>query len=254
LRLLIIAPTVLPLGAGKYGGVELVVSTLVKELAKTQDITVAAPVGSKVPKGVDLIETVNLPAEQDRDDLIPAIVTGIKDYDVIHDFTHRHVFKDRANAIHMCYNPIHIRYDFTSKMNVVCFSDWQRERFEKMYGQKALTMPCNVVDTEVFKPDPGAKRERFLFLGKMSPDKGAHSALRYADELGVPLDIVGGLIPSDSRSFVEYLQKVVSRRNDITLHFNVTEQEKLSFLQNAKALIYPCQIDDPSWFAGVEEW
>jgi glycosyltransferase involved in cell wall biosynthesis len=245
------------LGGDRYGGIEKICLDMVKALVNSgQEVTVAAPEGSEMPEGVDFfIPTVNLPQEQDRDSLIENIVTGIDDWDVIHDYTHHHVFKDSDRTIHMMHDPIRTRFDFKAKKNVLCYSEWQAKRFEAMYGQKALVMPLNFVDTDVFKPDPQAKRERFLFLGKMTPDKGADLALRYCEELGYPIDIVGGLIPSDGHGYAAAVEEACrSSKVDAGFHFNVTETEKLKFLQNAKALIYPQSLDDSHWLTGIEAW
>lgn len=253
MRILVVAPAVMPIGGERYGGIEKLVYDWSKALANTgNEVTIAAPLGSRIPPNTGLIGTVSLPREQDHDDITESRINP-DEFDVIHDYSHHHVLKDENRAIHVIHDPIHQKFDFKSKKNVLCYSNWQKERFEALYHQKALVMPLNFVDTDVFKPDPDAKRERFLFLGKLTPDKGAAIAIAYCKELGYPLDVVGGLIPSDSTAYRDVVERMC-RDNGFGFHFNVTESEKLAFLQNAKALIYPQSLDDSHWLTGMEAW
>jgi len=254
-----VGTSVIPIGHGKYGGIEKLCYDFVEGLHRLgHQITVAAPRGSRVPEGVKLIETVKLPDYQDRDDitdkkLIPWLVPNI-DIDAIHDFSHKHVLKERVfPSIHMVWHPITHYYLFQSNYNAVCLSNWQKERFEKAYVQKAIVMPM-CVDTDKYRPVDNPSRERFLFLGKISPEKGVHLAIQYCRELGAGLDVVGGLIPSElNSSYLQSIQKLCEGDN-IKLYFNVTEEEKIGFLQNAKAVIYPVQQDEAHWLVGIEAW
>lgn len=257
MKILIISTSVVPVGYGLYGGIERPALDYARIYAeKGHKVIMAAPLGSTVPEGIEWIPTVKLPEEQDRDDIVEEKVRlANPDYDIIHDFTHHHVFKrPEDKAVHMMFDPIAIRFDFKAKQNVTCYSNWQRGRFEKAYGQKGLTMPCNAIDTTFFKPADGVKRERFLFVGKMSPNKGAHLALQYCEQLGLPLDIIGGLIPSDDTGYVRLMKNRVSGSKNVSFAFNVTEEEKRDLMQNAKALIYPEMLDDCHWLTGVETW
>lgn len=264
MKLLIIAPSVVPLGTGRYGGIEGLCLSFVEQLNKRgHKVSVAAPIGSKVPDGVNLIETVKLPEEQDRDDIAYSemATTELETFDVIHDFSHGHkLARNESNlpTISMLWDPVVHTYP-KAPYNMVCLSNWQKERFEKKYNQKAIVMPM-MVNTDKYKPDPNAKRERFLFLGKISQEKGVHKAIEYAKELKVPLDVVGGLIPSEEGSqYLKNIQIMVDRaryheNHDIQLYYNVTEDEKIRFLQNAKAVIYPVQQDEAHWLVGIEAW
>ena len=265
MKVLIIAPTVVPLGTGHYGGIELLVSHHLQGLVDAGDsVTVAAPYGSIVPSGVKLIETVRLPEEQDREDLaIDAIAHDVVEhaglqsigYEVIHDFSHKHLIGQRGRkipAVYMMWDPIYFKYP-KSTYNIICLSQWQVDRFELLYNQKARLGLTGWIDTKLFKPNDNHRSDRYLFLGKLSQEKGADLALLYAKKLNVPLDIVGGLIPSEYDSGLrKFLEQEC--RGDIQLHFNVTEEEKLRYLLNCKALIYPVVQDEAHWLAGIEAW
>ncbi len=258
MRILIISTSVVPLGSGRYGGIELLCSTFIEGLVKAgQDVTVAAPVGSRVPDGAHLFDSVTVPEHQDDDRL--ALMTvypklRAEGFDVIHDFSHGHQMSKtnpHMPVVSMLWDPVTHHYDKAS-YNIVCLSQWQRQRFEKAYNQRAIVMPM-CVNTERYHPLSSPRRERFLFLGKISPEKGVHLAIYYADKLRTGLDVVGGLIPSEQES--PYLKTIYDLCNDrVRLYFNVPEEQKIDFLQNAKGLIYPVQQDEAHWLAGMEAW
>lgn len=238
-----------------YGGIELLVSTWAEALSKAgQSVTVACPIGSKLPEGVKNITTVDLPDWQDRDDVTDNILhlDAYKDkFDVVHDFSHKNVLKDRA--VHMVWNPVSVKYPFLAKNRQVTLSEWQKGRFRQAYGQDSRIMPM-WIDTDKMKPVEHPIRERLLYFGAIVPAKGALLAIDYAKKLGLPLDVAGGLIPSELGS--EYL-KLVREACDgekIRLHFNVSEEKKRELIQNAKAAVYPVQQAEAHWMTGMECW
>ena len=261
MKLLIVSSSVVPVGTGRYGGVELLVERAAEGYLKAgHRVTVAAPVGSKVPNGAELLETVNLPEEQDDDTKAGRIALKEfmvrADYDAIHDFSHRGAFHARQfPAIHMIWNPVTVRYDFQPDNKAVCLSNWQAARYKWMYGRDAVVGKTGFIDTSVYRPYPDERSDRFLFLGKLSPEKGPDLAIQYAQELDVPLDVVGGLIPSEAMNNA-YVHGLVEseERPEIEVNFNVTEEEKVRFLKRAKALIYPVRQEEAHWLAGIEAW
>lgn len=232
-----------------------------------QEVTVAAPIGSKLPTGVELIKTVRLPEEFDREDIaIDQISRHVLNnytaatkspWDIVHDFSHKHFLGLQGRdipAVFMLWDPVVYRYP-KSRYNIMCCSEWQRLRFEQMYQQKALHGQF-WVDTEFYRPvEQGARTNRFLFLGKLSPEKGPDLAIEYCKELGVELDVVGGLLDKEAQNngYLERLNSMVDGEK-IQLHFNVSEEEKLNFLQTAKAMIYPVRQDEAHCLAMIEAW
>jgi glycosyltransferase involved in cell wall biosynthesis len=256
MRLLLVAPSVVPLGTERYGGIEkLLLDFADGLLMRGHEVTIAAPRGSIVPSTARLIETVCLPAEQDRDDLAAAAVSATDPFDAVHDFSHLHALarrEPRPKALFHIWSPVVRRYP-VAHYNVVAISDWQRERFERVHDQRAVTVRP-LVDTRRFHPIGDMRRERFLFLGAIVATKGVHLAIALARAARVPLDVVGGLVPSEHKS--PYLRHIASLCDgtDVRLFFNVTEAEKLFFLQRARAVLYPVQQDEAGWLAGLEAW
>jgi glycosyltransferase involved in cell wall biosynthesis len=257
MRVLFISTTVVPVGHPKYGGVEKLVWEFAEQMAEWgHKCAVAAPQGSKVPDGVELIETVRLPDQQDRDDLAYYNVCDrLGDFDVVHDFSHQHqasLVHGNLPVINMIWDPVTARYP-RPKYNVFCLSRWQAERFANTYGQAvkydAESLPVNT-ERYAFCPDKG---DRFLFLGKLTPEKGALEAISMCRELGAPLDVCGGRLPTDPG---DYELEVIRACDDdqIVYHGNVTDEVKIELLQHARALIYPLQEGflEAHWHGGLE--
>lgn len=263
MRILLVSTSVVPLGTQRYGGIEKMLWDWAYALIKRgHEVKIAAPYGSIVPEGAELIETVHLPQEQDRDEITNQILTKRYlveqrfDFDVVHDFSHLHVLRSMGMpAVHMIWDPIVCRYDFKATNKVVCVSEWQAARYEKMYGRKALVMPP-WVNTEVYTPASHPRRERLLYVGKLTPEKGADIAIGYAVDRHSAIDVVGGLIHTDSREFVDWLKKMESRlpHEGLRVFYNATEEEKIALMQNAKAVIYSPRQLEAHCLVGMESW
>jgi glycosyltransferase involved in cell wall biosynthesis len=267
MRVLVNSTCAAPLGTGRYGGIEKAELDFIKGLlSEGAEVTVAAPIGSKLPSGVELIKTVRLPEEFDREDIAMDRISEhiLRDYtagskaiwDIVHDFSHKHLLGLQGRqipAVFMLWNPVYIKYP-VSLYNIMCCSKWQQDRFEAMYQQKALHGQF-WVDTDFYKSGSEPRSDRFLFLGKLSPEKGVDLAIEYAKELGVQLDVVGGLLDREAQNngYLERLNSMCDGE-DIQLHFNVSEDEKLRFLQTAKAMIYPVRQDEAHCLAMIEAW
>ncbi len=74
----------------------------------------------------------------------------------------------------------------------------------------------NYVDTELFKPTNGVKRERtLLFVGRIAPEKNLEALLQAVRALGVKLTIVGEgkLRPKLQEEFEDLQDRVVWEGN-----------------------------------------
>jgi glycosyltransferase involved in cell wall biosynthesis len=88
------------------------------------------------------------------------------------------------------------------------------ERFPQI-ADRVLVIP-NYVDTELFKPTNGVKRERtLLFVGRIAPEKNLEALLQAVRALGVKLTIVGEgkLRPKLQEEFADLQDRVVWEGN-----------------------------------------
>ena len=108
----------------------------------------------------------------------------------------------------------------------------------------------NALDFSVYpcKPHRG---DYLLFLGRLSPDKGAHRAVAVAMETGMPLKIAGKLQEPKER---EYFHELVEPHlvDGIEYLGEVTHGEKVELLQNARATLFPIEWEEPFGLVMIE--
>ena len=98
-----------------------------------------------------------------------------------------------------------------------------------------------------FNPEP---EDYFLYLGRITEDKGVHHAIAAAKAAGVPLRIAGTSYPAEG-----YWQKEVEPHIDATnvRYFGEASFEsKIELLQKAKGLLFPTQVDEVFGYAMIE--
>lgn len=105
------------------------------------------------------------------------------------------------------------------------------------------------VDTSIFSYNetPG---DYFLYLGRVTEDKGVHFAIEAAKAAGVKLRIAGVSYPNEG-----YWQKHVEPHiNGESVRFfgNASFDDKIPLLQNAKALLFPTQAQEIFGYVMIE--
>ncbi len=99
-----------------------------------------------------------------------------------------------------------------------------------------------------FDPRPG---EGLLFLGRMSPSKGAHSAIEVARRAGRPLRIAGKCREPGEQ---EYFDQAVKPHLDGQIEYvgEVSHEEKCRLLCEAHALLVPIEWEEPFGLVMIE--
>jgi glycosyltransferase involved in cell wall biosynthesis len=113
----------------------------------------------------------------------------------------------------------------------------------------AATIP-NAIDLSLYpcKPHRG---DYLLFLGRFSPDKGAHRAIAVAMELGLPLKMAGKNREAKERQYyAEYVEPHLG--NGIEYLGEVTHGEKVELLQDARATLFPIEWEEPFGLVMIE--
>jgi glycosyltransferase involved in cell wall biosynthesis len=108
----------------------------------------------------------------------------------------------------------------------------------------------NAIDVSRYAVDrcPG---DALLFLGRMSPDKGAHRAIRIAERLGRPLKIAA---KCREQGEIEYFDRYVEPHlNDMIEYVGeVDHDEKCALLAQAHALVVPIEWEEPFGLVMIE--
>jgi glycosyltransferase involved in cell wall biosynthesis len=110
----------------------------------------------------------------------------------------------------------------------------------------------NALDFSVYPFRPHHQRgDYLLFLGRMSPDKGAHRAIAVAMEAGVPLKLAGKLREPKEREYFEDLVRP-HLRDGIEYLGEVSHGEKVELLQGARATLFPIEWEEPFGLVMIE--
>ena len=100
-----------------------------------------------------------------------------------------------------------------------------------------------------FRRKPGG--DYLVFLGRMSPDKGAHRALAVALETGIPLKIAAKCRePLEIRYFDEFIRPHLG--GSIEYVGEVGHADKVELLMEARALISPIDWEEPFGLMMIE--
>jgi glycosyltransferase involved in cell wall biosynthesis len=131
-------------------------------------------------------------------------------------------------------------------LSYVSFSHAQRHQMPE------LNWVANIyhgIDTDRFSFYPFPK-EYFLYLGRVTEEKGVHYAIKAAKNAGVPLIIAGGSYPAEG-----YWQKTIEPEiNGKTVRYVgiANEEQKIELLQGARALLFPTQYDETFGLVMIE--
>jgi glycosyltransferase involved in cell wall biosynthesis len=110
----------------------------------------------------------------------------------------------------------------------------------------------NALDLSVYpcKPHTG---DYLLFVGRMSPDKGAHRAVAVAMELGLPLKMAGKCRePKEQEYFAEFVEPHLGPAHEIEFLGEVNHGQKVELLQDAKCTLFPIEWEEPFGLVMIE--
>jgi glycosyltransferase involved in cell wall biosynthesis len=108
----------------------------------------------------------------------------------------------------------------------------------------------NALDLSVypFRPYRG---DYLLFLGRMSPDKGAHRAVAVAMEAELPLKMAGKMRePKEREYFAEFVEPHLG--DGIEWLGEVSHGQKVELLQHARATLFPIEWEEPFGLVMIE--
>ena len=247
MKILLISPIAIPIKPeSKYVGIEKLVYQFAVELAKNHDVSVMCHKDSVFPEGVK-----TLPA------LLPLgnlFIQGelrhyqsygymLRSFDIVHDFSHSQ-FASRYNPNLPSLNPFwhSPRMDKYPKSpyNIIALSEWASREFKRIYLQDARYVQSIVVGDEYVPLPKSRKTDRFLTLGKMSPEKGNLAAIMLCKELALPLDVVGARGVENSGELSEYEQAIqaLCDGKQIKFHGEIDDAAKIRLLQTCRGLLY----------------
>jgi glycosyltransferase involved in cell wall biosynthesis len=264
LRVALLAPVWFPVPPRGYGGIEWIVSILADSLVDAgHDVTLFAS-GDSHTKG-----TLSFVYERAPSHLIGQSLTELhhafacyeraSEFDVIND--HSGIPAAALGAIvdkpvlHTTHGPLDaeggVVYDqiarVTRRVGLISISLNQRRPHPDLPW--VANIP-NALDLSLYPVRPH-RGDYLLFLGRLSPDKGAHRAIAVAREAGLPLKIAGKKREAGER---RYFAELVEPHLDGGIEYlgEVTHGEKVELLQEARATLFPIEWEEPFGLVMIE--
>ncbi|WP_175701802.1 glycosyltransferase family 4 protein [Burkholderia ambifaria] len=248
-----------------YGGTERVVSYLTEALVEMgHDVTLFASGDSQTsakleacwPQALRLDPTI-------RDVMAPHMLLleqvrrRAEEFDVLHCHIDYYPFSlfSRQPVPHL--TTMHGRLDLPelqpifnafSDVPVVSISDNQRIPLPQA---KWLSTVYHGLPENLLTPIPNVKPSYLAFLGRISPEKRVDTAIRIAEQAGLPIKIAAKLDKAD-RAYYEEKIKPLFALPHVEYIGEISESEKTEFLGNAHALLFPIDWPEPFGLVMIE--
>jgi glycosyltransferase involved in cell wall biosynthesis len=267
MRIAQVAPLWEPVPPGGYGGTERVVWYLTEELVRRgHDVTLFATGDSRTrAKLVPVVETAlrlaGTPPDQATADhfrLLGRAFGSPAKFDIIHCHTDYWAFPFAQLVPTATVHTIHGRLDLPYLQEVyrefrgvplVSISHAQRAPLADVEPTWVATVHHGIPLRDV--PFSTTHGQYLAFLGRISREKGPDVAIDIAIRTGLPLRIAAKVDPIDR----EYFETEIEPRLHhplITFAGEVSGEEKLEFLRDARALLFPIDWPEPFGLVMVE--
>ncbi len=264
-----VAPPWLPVPPRGYGGIELVIDLLGRELIKRgHDLTVFACEGSdpdlKVVALADdhWLEDLGTPDQRVREaTYLRRVYEFIKvdHFDLVHEHTEypgmmlTHTLGVPFPVVATMHGRIGTKeFEFLREVDreigLVAISDAQRASSPDLLWAGTVH---NAVDANALTFS-STKDEYLLQLARINPDKGQHVAIEVARTVDLPL-VLAGKLDADRRSQEYFAAEIEPHIGDRVRWIpNVAGEEKKKLLARARAMLFPIAWEEPFGLAMVE--
>lgn len=265
MRIAVISPPWAPVPPVLYGGIELVVDRLAVGfqaaghevlLYATGDSTTPVPMQWVLEKAEGM--RIGMAVPEQRHVLHAYEAVAAWGADVVHDHSIIGPFHaaDRYPDLPVC-TTIHGPFneeltDLYERLNkdgipIIAISHAQDESAPTVKCERVIHHGIDATDFPVGKGDGGY----CLFLGRMSPDKGAHRAAIAAKEAGVPLLMAAKMREAwEHQFFDEFVKPHLT--DEIQYLGEVPHEQKLELLAGATALLNPIRWNEPFGLVMIE--
>lgn len=149
-------------------------------------------------------------------------------------------------VVHVMHDPIKplqyeiLQRNLTPNQHFVSLSNKQRETAPKL---PYIATVYNGIDTEAFNLSDQPRDDYLLFMGRVTPDKGAREAVQVALKSSRRLLIVGSVFKDHQAYFDEFVKPFLGKQIQYLGHI---EHDKLApYIQKATALLMPIQWEEP---------
>jgi glycosyltransferase involved in cell wall biosynthesis len=263
MRIGLVAPPWVPIPPPAYGGLEAVVDRLARGLADAgHDVLLAAAGNSDCPvpcvpglphadPDAGIVAETNLELVH-----VSAAYAAMADRDVIHDhsvagplYRHRPPGVPVAVTNHGPFDEIltPLFRAMQTDTAIVAISANQADSAEGVQVNRVIHHGMNVEDVPVGPGDGGFA----VFLGRMSPTKGAREAIEIARQAGVPLRLAAKMREGDEHDYFD-AEIAPLLGEEVEYLGEVDEQGKYELLGQAVAMLNPIQWAEPFGLVMIE--
>lgn len=255
MRIGIVAPPWVPVPPPAYGGTEVVVDNLARGLtALGHDVRLftvgdsTCPVARSclfphpaTPMGLTVDEVAHVLAAYEQ----------LEDVDVIHDHTTVGMLLagERPGRRQVLLTTHHGTFAATYR-RVLARAARHGAIVAISHAQAATAAEVPVravihhgIDLERYRPGPGGGGY-LMFVGRMSPDKGVHRAVRVARRAGMPLVVAVKMREPDERAYFEQVVRPLLTP-DVEIMCEPPAEERIALLGRAEALLDPIGWPEP---------
>jgi glycosyltransferase involved in cell wall biosynthesis len=264
-RIALLAPVWFPVPPTGYGGIEWVVSLLADGLVDAgHEVTLFASGDSRTKAELAWVFEVAPSAEIGRSQVeirhALACFERAHEFDVIHDHSGPPAAvvagAVATPTLHTVHGPLLGEpgdlYEQVARVaprtRLVSLSMNQRAPHPDLPW---LANVPNALDFSVYPAEPH-RGDYLLFLGRMSPEKGAHRAIAVAIEAVLSLKIAGKRREPAEQQYFHELVEPHLREGRIEYLGEVTHGEKVELLQDARATLFPIDWEEPFGLVMIE--
>ncbi len=257
----LIAPIWYPIPPVGYGGIELIVSLLADQLVDDgHDVTLFASGVSKTK--AKLVSSFEIAPSEQIGQVYPDLVHVVEAYlhagefDIINDHSGSigpslGAFSDTP-VLHTLHGPATKEskrlYELLSpKIYFNSISDYQRTCFGDI---NIISTIYNAIDLGQYSYSD-KKGDYLLFVGRMSPEKGAHLAVEVANRLNEKLVLVTKMVePPEIEYFEKQVKPLIGDNTKVLGQIDVPT--KVELYKNAKCTLFPIEWPEPFGLVMIE--
>jgi len=264
-RIAVLSPVWFPVPPTGYGGIEWVVSLLADGLADAgHDVTLFASGDSRTHAKLSWVydEAPSSLIGQSFPELRHALgcFTRAGDFDVIND--HTGMLGVMAGGLvdtpvlHTVHGPLdpqplaiyHGLSKLAPQVGLISLSMNQRKPGPELPWVANIPNALDLDDYPYHHEEQGGY---LLYLGRMSPDKGAHRAIEIAKEAGIPIKLAG---KKRERAEQDYFDEQVAPLlgEDAEYVGETSHSTKVDLLQRARATLFPIDWEEPFGLVMIE--
>jgi glycosyltransferase involved in cell wall biosynthesis len=265
MKVALVSPPLLSTPPHHYGGLEMIVYDLgLALLDMGVEVTLIGAKGSYLDDRGTIIETIQ-PSNTTNVDWFNVEMESyykyrvyLPEFDIIHEHTWfgcTYLAKEKVPELKICHthhghlnwNPKEIP-PYIGNLNLIAISPFMKGIYENQGFKSEYVF--NGIDLTKYQFE-NTRGDRLLFVGRISELKLPHIAIDVAEDLRMPIDIVGGTFV-DNQQYVDFIRRRCRNSPFAEMHFDLEHEKKLELMQNAKAIIMPSRMMEPFGLVAVE--